>query len=84
MGRRGNARLACLWNRIFDDRNKDRTYESKDDDAVKPNEPIAHLPYIGAEIGIHLVKASVHVLEALLYTLSWLRVLPISLTAYKI
>jgi hypothetical protein len=54
---------------VFDDGDEDRTNEAKDNDAVKPNEPIPHLSHVGSDVGIHLVKASVDMIKALLYTL---------------
>jgi hypothetical protein len=65
----GDVLFADLWHRILDDSDKDGTHKSKHNDAIKANEPIAHLPHIGPDINIHLVKASVYMLEALPHAL---------------
>jgi hypothetical protein len=62
------SRFAGLWDRLFDNGDKDGTNEAKDDDAVEPNEPIAHLPYVSLNTGILLadrVEALFHALGEL-------------------
>lgn len=67
-GRPRDARFVGLWDRLFDNGDKDGTNEAKDDGAVKPNEPIAHLPYVSLNTGILLadmVEALFHALGEL-------------------
>jgi hypothetical protein len=54
---------------LFDDGDEDRTNEAKDNDAVKSNEPIPHWSHVGSDVGVHLAKASVDMIKALLHTL---------------
>jgi hypothetical protein len=65
----GDVLFAGLWHRVLDNGDKDGTHKSKHNNAVKANEPITHLSHIGPDISVHLVKASVDMLEALLHAL---------------